>query len=58
MEPKKDDKKIDIKVKHPEFGYVEFRGMTIRQKDILKEYDKLTKSKTKNKTTIHKRRND
>jgi hypothetical protein len=43
MEPKKDDKKIDIKVKHPEFGYVEFHGMSIRQKEILDEYVKLCK---------------
>lgn len=30
-----------IKLKHPDFGLVTFSGMTLRQMDVLKEYEKL-----------------
>lgn len=58
MNPRENKVEAKITVKHPEYGHVEFRGLTTRQKEILKEYDKLTKSNKKNKTSIHKRRND
>jgi hypothetical protein len=32
-----------MKVPHPEYGYVEFHGISIRQKEILDEYAKLYK---------------
>jgi hypothetical protein len=41
------EKKSYIKVKHPDYGWVEFSGVTIRQLDILKEYKRLTNDNIK-----------
>ena len=57
MKPKTNKEEVYIRVQHPDFGYVEFRGLTLRQNDVLKHYDKITNNK-KTKTSIHKRRND
>lgn len=38
-----------IKVKHPDFGYVEFRGMTRRQMDVLLEYKNMFSDDKTNK---------
>lgn len=46
------DNKMIIKVKHPDYGYVEFDNPTIRQQQILEEYNRLQKPffrKLKNK---------
>jgi len=50
----KKKKKFDIKIKHPEFGHVEFRGLTERQKDVLKNYKILQDDIKKIKTFINK----
>lgn len=31
-------KGLNIKVKHPDFGYVEFNFLSLRQYDILKQF--------------------
>ena len=44
-----------IKLRHPKFGLVTFSGMTLRQMDVLKDYEKLIKkneSSKKNKAVI------
>ena len=44
-----------IKLRHPQFGLVTFSGMTLRQMDVLKDYEKLIKkneSSKKNKAVI------
>lgn len=37
----------EIKVTHPVFGHVVFTGMSVRQADILKEYQKRFDAKKK-----------
>lgn len=37
-------KEEPIRVKHPEYGHVEFYGMSIRQKEVLKTLEKSVKS--------------
>lgn len=51
MKPKTNKEEVYIRVQHPDFGYVEFRGLTLRQNDVLKHYDKITNNK-KTKTSI------
>jgi len=44
-----------IKLRHPQFGLVTFSRMTLRQMDVLKDYEKLIKkneSSKKNKAVI------
>ena len=43
-----------IKVKHPAFGYVEFHGMSLRQKDVLKNYKLLTCTKAEARRNVLK----
>lgn len=36
-----------IKIKHPDYGYVEFRGMSFRQLEILRDYKRITNGNIK-----------
>ena len=38
-----------IKLKHPQFGLVTFSGMTLRQMDVLRDYEKLKIKNESNK---------
>ena len=38
-----------IKLKHPDFGLVTFSMMSVRQMDVLKDYEKLIKKNEFNK---------
>lgn len=42
----------NLKIKHPEYGYVVFNNLTIRQQEILKNYELIKKRNEKNKKTI------
>lgn len=54
MDPREDSRIPDIKIQHPDFGYVLFHGCSARQLDILKNYNKLVKN-AKNSTKIKKK---
>jgi hypothetical protein len=41
---------INIQVTHPEFGYVQFNGISPRQADILSSYNLLLINKKRNET--------
>lgn len=45
---------MTITLKHPEFGYVKFSRLTIRQRQVLEEYLKLKGNAKKTKITIPK----
>lgn len=38
-----------IKLRHPQFGLVTFSGMTLRQMDVLRDYEKLKIKNESNK---------